>query len=385
MERRTVTEVKKTILFDMHERLGAKFVAFAGYKMPVQYPTGVMKEHLQVRAAAGLFDVSHMGQIKVSSKRGDQVELARCLEKLMPCDLSNLREGRQCYSFFTNEEGGLSDDLMVANRGDHFFLVVNASRKFNDVSHLKSKIGDKCHIKLLDDRALIALQGPLASSVLEGINKNVSEMFFLDVRTIKLFEADCWVSRSGYTGEDGFELSIPNDDVIRIVDEILSSQSVWPIGLGARDSLRLEAGLCLYGNELNDRTTPVEASLNWAIHKTRRIVGNKQTGFIGDNVILNQLQSGSELKRVALFPKERAPIREGSKLFETMESEVSIGAVTSGGFSPTLQKPISVAYIKRSFAKIDNEIFAEVRGKRMPALVTSLPFVKTKYKLRIKE
>ena len=380
-----MSEVKKTILFDMHERLGAKFVVFAGYKMPVQYPTGVMKEHLQVRSAAGLFDVSHMGQIKVSSKRGDQVELAHCLEKLMPCDLSNLREGRQCYSFFTNEEGGLSDDLMVANRGDHFFLVVNASRKFNDVSHLNNKIGDKCDIKLLDDRALIALQGPLASSVLEGINKNVSEMFFLDVRTIKLFEVDCWVSRSGYTGEDGFELSIPNDDVIRIVDEILSSQSVWPIGLGARDSLRLEAGLCLYGNELNDRTTPVEASLNWAIHKTRRIVGNKQTGFIGDNVILNQLQSGSELKRVALFPKERAPIREGCQLFETNESELSIGTVTSGGFSPTLQKPISLAYIKRSFAKIDNEIFAEVRGKRMSAVVTSLPFVKTKYKLRIKE
>ena len=380
-----MNEVKKTILFDMHERLRAKFVAFAGYKMPVQYPTGVMKEHLQVRAAAGLFDVSHMGQIKVSSKRGDQIESAQCLEKLMPCDLSNLREGRQCYSFFTNEEGGLSDDLMVANRGDHFFLVVNASRKFNDVSHLNNKIGDKCNIKLLDDRALIALQGPLASSVLEGINKSVSEMFFLDVRTIKLFEADCWVSRSGYTGEDGFELSIPNDDVVRVVDEILSNESVWPIGLGARDSLRLEAGLCLYGNDLNDKTTPVEASLNWAIHKSRRIVDNKQMGFIGDKVILKQLQFGSELKRVALFPKERAPIREGCKLFGTIESEVSIGSVTSGGFSPTLQKPISLGYINSDFAIKDNEIFAEVRGKRMRLLVTSLPFVKTKYKIKVKD
>ena len=380
-----MNEVKKTILFDMHERLRAKFVAFAGYKMPVQYPTGVMKEHLQVRAAAGLFDVSHMGQIKVSSKRGDQIESAQCLEKLMPCDLSNLREGRQCYSFFTNEEGGLSDDLMVANRGDHFFLVVNASRKFNDVSHLNNKIGDKCNIKLLDDRALIALQGPLASSVLEGINKSVSEMFFLDVRTIKLFEADCWVSRSGYTGEDGFELSIPNDDVVRVVDEILSNESVWPIGLGARDSLRLEAGLCLYGNDLNDKTTPVEASLNWAIHKSRRIVDNKQMGFIGDKVILKQLQFGSKLKRVALFPKERAPIREGCKLFGTIESEVSIGSVTSGGFSPTLQKPISLGYINSDFAIKDNEIFAEVRGKRMRLLVTSLPFVKTKYKIKVKD
>ena len=194
-----MSEVKKTILFDMHERLGAKFVTFAGYTMPVQYPTGVMKEHLQVRSAAGLFDVSHMGQIKVSSKLGNQVELVHCLEKLMPCDLSNLKEGRQCYSFFTNEKGGLSDDLMVANRGDHFFLVVNASRKLDDLSHLHDHIGDKCNIELLDDRALIALQGPLAYSVLEGMNKSISEMFFLDVRTIELFGVDCWVSRSGYT------------------------------------------------------------------------------------------------------------------------------------------------------------------------------------------
>ena len=380
-----MTELKKTILFDMHERLGAKFVTFAGYKMPVQYPTGVMKEHLHVRSATGLFDVSHMGQIKVSCKLGDRVRLAQSLEKLMPCDLSNLKEGRQCYSFFTNENGGLSDDLMVANRGDHFFLVVNASRKLDDLSYLKDKIGAECNIELLDDRALIALQGPSACSVLEETNRSISEMFFLDVRTVKLFGVDCWVSRSGYTGEDGFELSISNDDVIRVADKILSKESVLPIGLGARDSLRLEAGLCLYGNDLNAKTTPVEASLNWAIHKTRRIVGNEQTGFIGDKVILNQLQFGSEMKRVALFPKERAPIREGCKLFETNESELSIGTVTSGGFSPTLQKPISLAYIKRSFAKTDNEIFAEVRGKRMPAVVTSLPFVKTKYKLRRKE
>ena len=377
-----MTEKKKTILFDMHERLGAKFVTFAGYTMPVQYPTGVMKEHLHVRSATGLFDVSHMGQIKVSSKLGNRVRLAQRLEKLMPCDLSNLKEGRQCYSFFTNENGGLSDDLMVANRGDHFFLVVNASRKLNDLSYLKDNIGDECNIELLDDRALIALQGPSACSVLEETNRSISEMFFLDVRTVKLFGVDCWVSRSGYTGEDGFELSISNDDVIRVADNILSKASVLPIGLGARDSLRLEAGLCLYGNDLNERITPVEASLNWAIHKSRRIVDDKQGGFVGDEVILNQIQSGSEMKRVGLLPRERAPIREGCKLFENSESEFSIGIVTSGGFSPTLQKPISLAYVKSNLASKNNEIFAEVRGRRMAVTITSLPFVKTKYKLR---
>ena len=296
--------------------------------------------------------------------------------------MSNLKEGRQCYSFFTNENGGLSDDLMVANRGDHFFLVVNASRKLDDLSYLKDKIGDECKIELLDDRALIALQGPSACSVLEETNRSISEMFFLDVRTVKLFGVDCWVSRSGYTGEDGFELSISNDDVIRVADKILSKESVLPIGLGARDSLRLEAGLCLYGNDLNERITPVEASLNWAIHKSRRIVDDKQGGFVGDEVILNQIQSGSEMKRVGLLPRERAPIREGCKLFENSESEFSIGIVTSGGFSPTLQKPISLAYVKSNLASKNNEIFAEVRGRRMAVTITSLPFVKTKYKLR---
>ena len=379
-----MTVIKKTLLFDLHQCRGAKFVMFAGYQMPVQYSSGVMKEHLHVRSAAGLFDVSHMGQIKVSSKVGNQLELTHCLEELMPCDLFNLKEGRQCYSFFTNEAGGLLDDLMIANRGDHFFLVVNASRKLDDFLYLQDKIGDRCNIELLDNRSLIALQGPSASSILEATNKKISEMFFLDVRTIELFGINCWVSRSGYTGEDGFELSVPNEDVTQIVEEILSFESVLPIGLGARDSLRLEAGLCLYGQDLDKKITPVEASLSWTIHKTRRMGGKNEAGFIGHQVILNQLQSGTTMKRVALLPKERAPIREGCKLFATSKSDMSIGAVTSGGFSPTLQKPISQAYIKCSFAEINNEIFAEVRGRRTPVKVSSLPFVETKYKLRKK-
>ena len=266
----------------------------------------------------------------------------------------------------------------------YFFLVVNASRKLDDFLYLQDKIGDRCNIELLDNRSLIALQGPSASSILEATNKKISEIFFLDVRTIELFGINCWVSRSGYTGEDGFELSVPNEDVTQIVEEILSFESVLPIGLGARDSLRLEAGLCLYGQDLDKKITPVEASLSWTIHKTRRMGGKNEAGFIGHQVILNQLQSGTTMKRVALLPKERAPIREGCKLFATSKSDMSIGAVTSGGFSPTLQKPISQAYIKCSFAEINNEIFAEVRGRRTPVKVSSLPFVETKYKLRKK-
>ncbi|MDG2474581.1 MAG: glycine cleavage system aminomethyltransferase GcvT [Paracoccaceae bacterium] len=380
-----MTNIKKTPLYELHDRLGAKFVPFAGYKMPVQYSTGVMKEHLHTRSSAGLFDVSHMGQIKVSSKRGDAVGLLNCLEELMPCDLRFLSKDRQCYSFFTNDRGGLSDDLMIANRGSHFLIIVNASRKLDDFSHLEKKIGDRCQIELLADRSLLALQGPLASKVLEKYNSSFARMFFLDVKTITLLGVECWVSRSGYTGEDGFELSIPSEDVKRIAEEFLTHEDVLPIGLGARDSLRLEAGLCLYGNDLDEITTPIEANLNWAVHKVRRIGGEREGGFIGDQIILGQLASGTDIKRVALLPKERAPIREGCALFETAESTSSVGHVTSGGFSPTLQKPISLAYIKSDLATKNNELFAEVRGKRMGVTVTTLPFVKTKYKIKTKE
>ena len=380
-----MNDTKKTILYDLHESLRAKFVSFAGYQMPVQYPSGVMKEHLHTRSAVGLFDVSHMGQIKVSSKTGGLRETAACLEELLPSDLFGLEENRQCYSFLTNERGGLSDDLMIANRGDHFFIVVNASRKLDDLNYLKYKIGDRCRIELLEDRALLALQGPLAGEVLEKYSKEIAEMFFLDVRTVSLLGSECWVSRSGYTGEDGFELSIPNNDVERIAKELLSNSGVMLIGLGARDSLRLEAGLCLYGHDLNEKITPIEASLNWAVHKERRVGGRNMGGFIGDEVILSQLEDGSNIKRVALLPLDRAPMREGCLLFETSESAKSIGHITSGGFSPTLQKPISLAYIQSELATEGREIFAEVRGKRMIAIVTKPPFVHTKYKLRKKE
>lgn len=380
-----MNDIKKTILFDLHESLGAKFVPFAGYQMPVQYPGGVMKEHLHTRSAVGLFDVSHMGQIKVSSKKNSSVETAACLEELLPSDLLGLERNRQCYSFLTNEHGGLSDDLMVANRGNHFFIVVNASRKFDDFHYLERKIGDRCKIELLEDRALLALQGPLAGEVLGKYSKDFSEMFFLDVRTINLLGAECWVSRSGYTGEDGFELSIPNKDVERIAKEILTNIEVMSIGLGARDSLRLEAGLCLYGHDLNENTTPIEASLNWAVHKERRVGGRNEGGFSGDKIILEQLQGGTKVKRVALLPIDRAPMREGCMLFETAESNSSIGHITSGGFSPTLQKPISLAYIQSELATEGREICADVRGKRMFATVIRPPFVSTKYKLRKKE
>ena len=380
-----MNDLKKTPLYDLHNRLGAKFVPFAGYLMPVQYSTGVMKEHLHTRASAGLFDVSHMGQIKVSSKHDDIPELLNCLEKLMPSDLKALPEGRQCYSFFTNDRGGIIDDLMVANRGSHFLIIVNASQKLDDLSHVEKQIGELCNVKLLNDRALLALQGPLASKVLEHHNKCLSNMFFLDVKTVDLFGVECWVSRSGYTGEDGFELSIPSEDVERVAEQILRHEDVLPIGLGARDSLRLEAGLCLYGHDLNKNITPIEAALNWTVHKARRIGGDREGKFVGYKAVLGQLKSGADLKRVALLPQERAPIREGCLLFETSDSVTNIGHVTSGGFSPTLQKPISLAYIKSELAKKSTEIFAEVRGKRMRVALTKLPFVETKYKLKAKE
>ena len=274
---------------------------------------------------------------------------------------------------------------MIANRGSHFLIIVNASRKLDDFNHLEKQIGDRCQIELLADRSLLALQGPLASKVLENYNSSFARMFFLDVKTITLLGVECWVSRSGYTGEDGFELSIPSEDVKRIAEELLAHEDVLPIGLGARDSLRLEAGLCLYGHDLDEITTPIEANLNWAVHKARRIGGDREGGFIGDQIILGQLASGADIKRVALLPKERAPIREGCALFETAESTSRVGHVTSGGFSPTLQKPISLAYIKSDLATKNNELFAEVRGKRMVVTVTTLPFVKTKYKIKTKE
>ncbi len=369
--------MKRTSLYEAHRELGAKFVEFAGYSMPVHYQKGVMKEHLHTRAASGLFDVSHMGQIKVTSKENNFDKVIEGLESLMPADLKALEINRQCYSFFTNERGGVIDDLMIVKHQNHFLLVVNASRKYTDYNYLKQRIGHFCHIEWVNDRSLLALQGPMSEKILSKFSSRFNRMNFLDVLSINILGVQCWVSRSGYTGEDGFELSIPNGDVQKVFLELLRDRNVMAAGLGARDSLRLEAGLCLYGQDLTETKTPIEASLSWAIHRSRR-----NGGFPGEKIILDQLSGFVPQKRVGLAPIGRAPIREGCEIFSDLSGSNQIGQVTSGGFSPTLNKPISIAFVKAEWARIGTEVSVSLRGKRTPALIRALPFVESNYRYK---
>jgi len=367
-------------LHDLHVALGGKIVPFAGYEMPVQYATGVLKEHLHTRAAAGLFDVSHMGQIVLRAKSGKVEDAARALESLVPVDILGLGIGRQRYALFTNDTGGILDDLMVANFGTHLFLVVNAACKQADEAHLRAHLSDVCDIEVLHDRALLALQGPMAESVLARFSATTSAMKFMDAGAHEIAGIACFVSRSGYTGEDGFEISVPVADVRKLADALLSQPEVLPIGLGARDSLRLEAGLCLYGHEINTQTTPVEADLNWAMQKARRTSGARAGGFPGADVILRQLGEGTVVKRVGLRPEGRAPVRDGAQLFASESAPDPIGHITSGGFGPTLNGPIAMGYVPSALATVDSKVFAEVRGQRLAMIVTALPFVPNTYK-----
>lgn len=369
----------KTPLYDFHIAQGAKMVPFAGYDMPVQYQ-GVMPEHLHCRAKAGLFDVSHMGQVIVTPKSGDMSDAALALEQLVPVDILGLQKGRQRYGFFTNDAGGLLDDLMIANRGDHLFLVVNAACKDADFAHMAQYLGGSCELKMLDDRALIALQGPSSEHLLTDICPNVADMSFMDVQIIDSAYGELWISRSGYTGEDGFEISVAADKASELATALIAHENVAPIGLGARDSLRLEAGLCLYGNDIDAHTTPVEASLNWAIQKVRRNGGDREGGFLGADVILPQFEQGTSRKRVGILPQTRAPMRKGTQLFANDTDEAPIGEITSGGFGPSIERPISMGYIASDYKAIDTEIYAQVRGKRLPARITKLPFVANNFK-----
>lgn len=354
-------------------------VPFAGYDMPVQYPAGVMKEHLHTRTAAGLFDVSHMGQVILRPKSGRIEDAALALEKLVPVDVLSLAEGRQRYGLFTNDEGGILDDLMIANRGDHLFLVVNASCKEADFAHLQKHLGDSCELTLLD-RALIALQGPKAAEILAGLSADIATMRFMDVAEVSLHGVPCIISRSGYTGEDGFEISIPSESAEDLARRILDHPDVMPIGLGARDSLRLEAGLCLYGNDIDTTTTPVEAALEWALQKVRRAGGARAGGFPGADVILGQFADGADRRRVGLKPEGKAPVRAGAQLFADAEGKQAIGSVTSGGFGPSADHPVAMGYVAKSHTVIGTEIFADVRGKFLPITVAALPFVTPTYK-----
>ena len=318
---------KRTPLHALHVSRGGKMVPFAGYDMPVQYGTGVLREHLHVRSSAGLFDVSHMGQIALRPKSGRLEDAARALERRLPQDIPALAPGRQRYAQFTNEAGGILDDLMVANFGDHLFLVVNAACKAEDEALLKEHLSDVCRVEPLPDRALIALQGPKAESVLAKFDAEIAAMKFMDASPRRLAGLDCFVSRSGYTGEDGFEISVPAEAAEHFANKLLADANVLPIGLGARDSLRLEAGLCLCGHDLDPATTPVEGALEWSIQKSRRKGGARPGGFPGANAILNQLEQGAPRRRVGLRPEGRAPVREGASLFadETSSQPIEIG------------------------------------------------------------
>lgn len=371
--------LKHTPLHALHMELRARMVPFAGYDMPVQYPPGVLKEHLHTRAGAGLFDVSHMGQIVMRAKSGDVRDAARALERLVPVDILDLAPGRLRYAFFTNAHGGILDDLMVANCGDHLLLVVNAACKATDEAHLRGQLGKECEVERLD-RALIALQGPKAETALAILAPECTSMRFMDVRTLTLMGAECMVSRSGYTGEDGYEISTPADIAREIAEELLANADVAPIGLGARDSLRLEAGLCLYGSDIDDKTTPVEAGLSWAIQKERRSGGAREGGFPGAEIILGQLEHGTPRHRVGLRPEGRAPVRASAPLYVQADASARIGSVTSGGFGPSLNAPIAMGYLAAALAVPGTRIFAEVRGNRLPIAVTALPFIVPKYK-----
>jgi aminomethyltransferase len=374
------SSLKRTPLHALHLARGGKMAPFAGYDMPVQYPSGVMKEHLHTRGNAGLFDVSHMGQIALHAKSGHIEDAAAALERLVPQDILKLAPGRQRYAQFTNERGGILDDLMVANLGSHLLLVVNAACKAEDEAHLRAHLSDSCIVEPLQNRALLALQGPKAESVLATFCADVAAMRFMDAGPHRVDGIDCLVSRSGYTGEDGFEISVPAEKAEALAAALLESSDVLPIGLGARDSLRLEAGLCLYGHDIDTATTPVEAALQWSIQKSRRNGGARTGGFLGAELILAQLEGGAPRRRVGLAPEGRAPVREGAKLFADSSSSAQIGTVTSGGFGPSLNAPIAMGYLPAPQATDGGTVFAELRGQRMPLRVTPMPFVPNTYK-----
>ncbi|WP_458789578.1 glycine cleavage system aminomethyltransferase GcvT [Yoonia sp. MH D7] len=370
-----MTDLLHTPLHAFHVAHGAKMVPFAGYDMPVQYPLGVMKEHIHTRENAGLFDVSHMGQVVVRGP--DYASAALALEALIPVDILDLGQDRQRYGYFTNAQGGIMDDLMLANRGDHVFVVVNAGCKRADIAHLAANMPDGVTVNEVTDRALLALQGPRAEAVLASLCPAVVEMQFMDVATLTLNGAECWVSRSGYTGEDGYEISVPNDAAVALAEVLLAHEAVALIGLGARDSLRLEAGLCLYGHDVDVDVTPSQAGLTWAIQKVRRSDGARAGGFPGADVILDQIANGAPQKRVGLLPEGRAPMREGVELFGDEASSAPIGKITSGGFGPTVGYPIAMGYLPANY---DGPVFGELRGKRLPLTRAKMPFTPANFK-----
>ncbi|TBN36778.1 glycine cleavage system aminomethyltransferase GcvT [Paracoccus subflavus] len=370
---------RRTPLYDLHRSLGARTVPFAGWDMPVQYPMGVMAEHLHTRAQAGLFDVSHMGQVLVTPRDGRMETAALALERLIPADVLGLAPGRQRYGLFTNDRGGILDDLMFANRGDHFLLVVNAACADRDIAHLQTLAG--VQVTPVADRGLLALQGPLAADVLARLVPEAADMRFMDSRVHAWNGVDLWISRSGYTGEDGFEISVPAPELHSFAQALLDQPEVAPIGLGARDSLRLEAGMPLYGHDMDPDVTPAQAALGWSIPKVRRSGGAREGGFPGDDAVLAELSSGPAAIRRGLRPEGRAPIREGVAIFAEAEGGSPIGHVSSGGFGPSVGGPVAMARLPAELPD-GATVYAELRGKRVPAAIVPLPFITPSYKRR---
>ena len=371
------TPLRQTPLHDLHLRLGARMVPFAGYAMPVQYADGLMAEHKQCRQAAALFDVSHMGQLRLVG-----TDAAAALESLVPVDVIGLALGRQRYAFFTNVSGGILDDLMMvrpesgAGFGD-LFLIVNAGCKEADLLHLATHIGHRCAVVAMPERALLALQGPQAVTALSRLNPAVAQLVFMSGGIFELASARCFVTRSGYTGEDGFEISVLADQAEALAEALLAQPEVKPAGLGARDTLRLEAGLCLYGHDINETTSPVEAGLTWAMQKLRRPGGARAGGYPGAAVIESQLSSSPPSKRVGLVGLERVPVREGTLLFDAHGHK--LGCVTSGTLAPSVNQAIAMAYLPIDHALQQHEVYAEVRGKRLPMRICPLPFQAHRY------
>jgi aminomethyltransferase len=362
----------RTPLHALHVELGARMVPFAGYDMPVQYPAGILAEHTACRTAAALFDVSHMGQLRLE---GD--DAAAALETLVPMDVQGLGVGKQRYALFTNDAGGILDDLMITRRENDLLLVVNAACKDADTAHLQRHIGARCRVVPMPERALLALQGPKAVDALARLAPGVRALTFMTGGAFTLEGADCYLTRSGYTGEDGFEISVPAEAAERLARALLAQPEVQPAGLGARDTLRLEAGLCLYGHDIDTHTTPVEASLTWSIQKVRRAGGERAGGYPGAAVIDAQLASGPAHKRVGLVGLDRVPVREGAPLVAA--DGRSVGRVTSGTVGPTVKQPIAMGWLEAALAAAGTDVFAEVRGKRVPMRVAAMPFAPHRY------
>lgn len=367
-------ELEKTPLHALHLELGARMVPFAGYSMPVQYPAGLMAEHRHTREAAGLFDVSHMGQLTLSGP-----DAAAAFETLMPVDVIGLAPGKQRYGLLLTEGGTIIDDLMFVNRGDDLFVIVNGACKAGDIAHIRAKIGARCQVTPLPDRGLLALQGPKAVDALKRLLPGVEKLVFMTGAAFQWQGANLFVTRSGYTGEDGFEISVPGGKAEALARQLLAQPEVKPVGLGARNSLRLEAGLCLYGNDIDTSTTPVEAALNWAMQKVRRTGGARAGGFPGDGKVLAQLDGAQppQRKRVGLIALERVPVREHTELQDAEGRRV--GEVTSGLLGPTIDRPIAMGYVPPELAVPGTRLHAIVRGKPVPMEVTTLPFVPNRY------